>query len=321
MEGADLHIEPRRNLSRAWRDGEPSGVDLDLGKMDDLKRSMAEEAAREKRGEPLSHGKRSWARKLREAMPGLPQPSVAEWAHGLHDRMAEASGPRVVYASPTSARCLGAERWWFDQGASDEVNGSGWYADWEARAAQLHRTFCTDEAGYVCWRDHARVTEAELGELPPMIQLHARARLALGEEVPLVSGPPKKWSTRHVNVDVAASSLHEACVWQARLRIEEAYTMDGGKVEVALDKGQVTVIAYAAIRHDGKRLGGVITDSKIDPYVPELDLPGTSYLAELAAQVRVSLEAGDQGHVFVYYDARSPADAIASYRKAHPRQP
>ena len=321
MDGATLEVESRRRLGLGWRDGAPSDVQVDLHKVAQLKASMAAEAERERRGLPLVYkSKTCWARLLRDAMVNVPAPSTAEWKHGLHDAVAAAEGPRIVRVSAREGLSQGAEQWWFDQGAGDEVDSNGWFTDWATRAAQLHHRFLTDDSGYVCWRHGSRIAADEMGGLPPMVQLHARARLALGEDVPLVSGPPRKWSTQHVNVDVASACLHEACVWQARLRIEEAFTIDGGKVVVPVGKGQVTSVAYAVIRHDGLRMGGVISDSKMEPYVHELDLPGTSYLAELAAQVCVGNAAHDQSHVFVYYDAQSPEAAIATYRRAHARR-
>ena len=62
------------------------------------------------------------------------------------------------------------------------------------------------------------------------------------------------------------------------------------------------------------------SDSRLDPFVGNLDLPGTSYLAELAAQVRAAQEAEDGGRVFILYDAQSPEAAVNSYRRAHARR-
>ena len=329
--GAALEVEQRRDIKRFWRDGEASKAGVDLKAIERLKTSIASEANLEKRGlHPKLDGtamrasKEWWTKRLREAITDVPAPSTVEWKHGLNGADLRASGPRIVRVElDGTRRCSsGGEQWWLRQGPGDSVGADGWYADWRERELELRDMLDVDFEGYVCRSDGSRYTKEECSELPPLIQLHARARLATSK-LPLTAGPAIKATASRVNIDLAAAAVWDACTWQARLRITEAFTLDGGKVEVRYgedDKYQVQVVAYAAIRHDGVIFGGVVSDSKMDAFVRDLDLPGTSYLAELAAQVRAAKEAKDGGRVFVFYDAQSPEAAVNAYRRSHARR-
>jgi hypothetical protein len=326
-----LTVERRRDIRRAWQDGKESGVGVDLAAIGKLKERLLAEAGKQRQDvwDPSPVHARTYARKewwdrtLRAAITNVPPPSTVEWKHGLNGGSERSAGPKVVRTLlDGSRRCqTGAEEWWHKQGSGWEVGADGWYLDWREREEELRDRFQVDDQGYVCWDGGVRISAQECRELPPLIQLHTRARLALGEGVKLTAGPPTKAAERRVNVDLAATVLWDACTWQARLRITEAYTLDGGKVEVEAEKKSVVyVVAYALIKHDGTKKGGVISDSRLDPFVGNLDLPGTSYLAELAAQVRAAQEAEDGGRVFILYDAQSPEAAVNSYRRAHARR-
>ena len=54
--------------------------------------------------------------------------------------------------------------------------------------------------------------------------------------------------------------------------------------------------------------------------VPELDAKGTSYLAELAGQLRCCMETPDGARAAVWYDNDSVVAAAWAYRKSHARR-
>ena len=156
-----------------------------------------------------------------------------------------------------------------------------------------------------------RVEWEELGELPPVLQMEARARIALGDDVPVVdTWPPEKRNTTYVNKAVQRANFKERCEWQAKVRATAVYTLDGTRM-VAGDKASPEyVIARAAARHDGVVLRGRMQE-------PE---GADNYLAELAAQLDCALHEGEGGRVIIMFDSTSPVLAArrcsrASHRK------
>ena len=88
-------------------------------------------------------------------------------------------------AAPPGARnyVTGAQRWWHH-------TVDGWMEGWEVRARDMLARYSVDGEGYVMV-DERRVGESECSLLPPMVQLAARARIALGS-IDVVDGPAVK---------------------------------------------------------------------------------------------------------------------------------
>ena len=329
-ENFDIALKPERRVSlrEAWRDVPAAGgVDVQLGAVERLKADMHSEAERVRCGRAATITQVGWEIRMRAAFPAVPKPAPSEWKAGLYDASVAAQGPRLlIHTKGEDVRAGGGERWWFTQVDAQKehvMDSDGYYMGWEQVAQRMRDALWVDSEGFICKVDSGRLTEEAVGDLPPMLQLLARARLRLaGAKV--VHGSPTKSETLTVNVEVVEANLELACIWQARLRVTEAYATDGGVVPVKVLRGKrmttVRVAAYAVVRHDGESYGGVLSDSESGGVIQELGLKGTSYLAELAAQLRCSMVAGDGARAAVCYDNQSVVEAAWAYRHAHARR-
>ena len=327
-QGIALEVERRIRLRDAWADSSgEGGVDVQMEAVARLKAALRAEAESSKRG-ASSVGRQGWEVRLRGAFPAVPAPQPREWAHGITDARDIARGTRYVrFQTGVDAYTVsGGEGNWMTQSRDAgglDLDREGFVIGWQDEATRLRDELSVDSQGYICWATGERVTATECNQLLPMIQLLARARLALGD-AEVTHGEPEKRAKVTVNVPTVVANLADACKWQARMRVTEAYATDGGMVTVTKQCGEkeitVVVAAYAVVKHDGSVYGGVISNSLSDPVAQQLGLKGTSYLAELAAQLKCSSECARGARVAVWYDSQSVVSAGDSYRHAHARR-
>ena len=256
----------------------------------------------------------------RDAMDGCmrePPPAHSEWAHGVPDGLGAATAARVVYdiyGEGEEHEEGGGARWL--NGAA--VGSDGYTLGWEAARDAMQARFDVDGEGYVT-EDGARVALNQLHSLPPCIQLIARARHALGK-VLLTDTPvcrEAKLSSTHVNVTAAARSLAWAIETQCKFLITHAATVDGTKVSKRGPNGsEYTVVARAAVLHDGSVVGGRLVDCE-DPYLGEAN---TTYFAEKVASNEALQALPPGARAAVWLDSTSPVHAMRRFRRVPARR-
>ena len=266
--------------------------------------------------------KLNWAASLRRCFPGVIPRKACEWAHGGRDRAREAGGGRFVMVANKArvARVSGGEARWCRRGlvgaaqrkgdeAGIPVGMDGWAIGWEAEAAGLKALMSFDDEGYAINVLDERVQGQELGELPPALQMSARARIAIGElkpDCPVVrEAPTEKYKSTTVNTVVQAANHRELCEWQAKVRATAVYTVDGTRMVAGTKEAPEYVIARMALRHDGLKLGGRLHE-------PE---GADNYIAELAGQMDLAHAEDEGGRIIVIFDATSPLLAMAKFRR------
>ena len=119
--------------------------------------------------------------------------------------------------------------------------------------------------------------------------------------------PAEKRKRTHVNLAVQRQNHREACEWSARIKATAMYSVDASR---AIDwkrdpQGGDAYVARAAVRHDGRVLGGRLRE-------PE---GADNYIGELAAQLDAAAEEGEGGRVIVVFDATSPVLAMKKFRR------
>ena len=105
---------------------------------------------------------------------------------------------------------------------------------------------------------------AAVGRLPPALRLQAAGAIALheraersGRSLAVVDEwPPKKRKETHINLSVQRRSRDKAAMWQARLGVTRAYSLDGGWDDVMLETTKERRTSCAWIDEDGREGGG-----------------------------------------------------------------
>ena len=261
---------------------------------------------------------RYWRSQLDAAIPSDP-PVLQEWSHGVvasGDRarcahvVCDITGDGIVSADGGEARWL----------SRHEVCEDGVAEDWRSVMMEWSARLDIDGAGYVTC-DGARVLESQLCELPTAVQLLARARYTLPDDVPVVDHPTTavhKADTTRVNLTAMRESLAAAISLQARYRFTHAYATDATRADKEGKEGPYVVIARSALRQDGLVLGGRITDE--DPYV---GVHNTTYLGEKAATDDAICNAnadGEGARVLLWIDSISHVQALRSFARAPARR-
>jgi ribonuclease HI len=266
-----------------------------------------------------------WRRKFKRAFPAHSPRPATEWAHGGRDRAAEARGAHFVeiLTEDRSERRRGGEARWLRRHAVSEgnfgdmpivgaVSATGEVVGWEAEAARLHSIAAVDDEGFIIDpATRARYIGAELGALPPAIQAMARARIRIDEitegEVRVVDEEiPTKRKATHVNVAVQRRNLGELIDLQARFGVTSVHTHDGSR-DIYKVEGSAWeyVITRACASHDGVERKGRLHE-------PE---GADNYIAELAALLDTAWHLEKGGRVVLIFDATSPPQAAARFRR------
>jgi ribonuclease HI len=260
-----------------------------------------------------------WRREL-DACITAPAPTMNEWQHGVPTEADLASGARTVFELGGATEHHGGQARW-ETSTDFALDEDGCISGWRERAAGMMDAYDIDEEGYVTRVDvngSARVEQASLQELPVVIQLIARARWELGD-VPVVDEPPTKEyksNVTRVNLQAARDALRHAIRLQCQYEPTHAAATDGTKATKTSANGeQYTVIARGAVLHDGRRLGGKLTEE--DVFLCE---QRTTYLAEKAAtdDVLATLPAGSR--VVLWLDSISPQQALQRFRRSPARR-
>ena len=320
----------------------------------------------------LRRGRSSWKRALLRAAPSqASQTPAAEWNFAGRDRAREASGPLIVtdMANDGHVRETGGQASWYKRTGADAgkqvpatcwgehptgadtrttgdeqfgVSSDGYAEDHEPETDRLLQELRFNECGMPIGIDGVEMTIGAIGDLPPALQIQARARLTFGDKVDVVQAAPakrkkaeergesldapgdeelqggkqaarpKEKGTRVISLDVQEANRQTMARAQARYRLTSCWCTDGSRTfnkaaETEMGDGHVT--ARGAARHDGLTLGGCIAE-------PE---GADNYLAELAALIDVFNAEDEGGRVMVVFDATSPVVAWLRYRKASAR--
>jgi hypothetical protein len=267
--------------------------------------------------------KAGWLDQLARCFPTVSPARAIEWEHGGRDRAAEAAGAMYVTVCGKQRECRitgGSARWGCrgEQGnprlPSDEagiaVGRDGWAHDWQREAAHLQEMVSFDDEGYMLNVLDERVEKEELGELPPVLQMEARARIELGalrKPPPVIDEYPfPKRKTTFINRAVQRHNFKERCEWQAKIKATAVYTLDGSRMIAGEEEDPEYVIARAAARHDGVVIAGRMQEAE----------GADNYLAELAAQLDCAEHEDVGGRIIIIFDATSPVLAMQKFRKA-----
>ena len=223
----------------------------------------------------------------------------------------------LVHGDPVRAEAFGGEARWMQRARSDfsargadeadiKVGADGWALGWEAHARQLEESMSFDAEGYAIDEAKKRIEGEQLGELPPALQMQARARLRLAVLRPkcaiVPEAPGTKFKQPTISLAVQRRNHKELSRWQAKIRATAVYTVDGTRSRVT----SCHVVARAAMRHDGVAVGGGLHE-------PE---GADNYLAELAAQIDAAHAEDEGGRVIIMFDATSPILAMRKFQKA-----
>ena len=151
-----------------------------------------------------------------------------------------------------------------------------------------------------------------LGDLPPCVQLLARARFRLPQDVTIEDHPADKEHKKdelRVNLTAAWQALTEAIRAHAAYAITHAYAVDASKVEKTTEAGEsYIVVARAAARHDGTVLRGrLLCDDEF------LSIGNTTYLAEKAACDDALADAPPGARIMLWLDSSSHAHALQRF--------
>lgn len=252
-----------------------------------------------------------WRRRF-DGVQRTAMPDMYEWRHGAPTLDERAQDAHMVFELDRErVRRSGGELRWL----SHNTDEHGHLVGWEEAAAALLDVFSLNEEGYLA-RDGETVTAAELHLLPVMLQLFARARLALADAPVVNEGVNTKQRRTRINLTAAWASLHEACRLQAQYDPTHAYAVDGTKVERTGANGETFIaVARAAVAHDGSRIAGRMKHS--DAFLGE---ENTTYLAEKAAVNDALVGLPHGARVVIWLDATSPAHAMSSFIRSTARR-
>ena len=267
---------------------------VDRGKVDEFLTAL--------RSDDGSTTVEEWGEQIRRCYAGSTATCELDWdMGGTHwEEKALSACTMAVMESGAVERSGGNARWL----QRDGVDGDGYIRGWEDEVARLERAFRLDEEGFVVDQHAgARVTRAQLEELPVAIQLYARSRLELGDRE-IRRGRRIKREETHVNIDEARHMFAQLVRWQARVRPTHAVTLDGTKQQVTIGKTTHTVGARAGVFHDGSMTGGVLEEAEGDD----------NYLAELAAQIDALRHLDEHCRIVVIFDATSPVRSMLNFR-------
>jgi hypothetical protein len=260
-----------------------------------------------------------WTTRLREwhaeevTRPG-------EWRHGIVTGDTHANGAMVGYDLRGNGQIEwdGGQRTW---GKREDTDESNYLRGWQERAAHLHRTFDLDEQGFLTHFDGERISRAEVGGLPVMLQFYARARWSLHHShptAPIVSQPTTaafKEKHVHINLTAARASFEAACDLQAKFDPTHAVACDASKVEKEGTNGPYTVVARAAKTHDGQTLGGRLVEE--DALLSEWC---TTYFGEKAGTDDGLEHTPDGSRVILWVDSIAPVQGLCKYRRLPARR-
>ena len=134
-----------------------------------------------------------WSRSLRRCFPHAEPCGAEEWDHGSRNRARHAKGARMIFVlddSRAAAAEQGEARWLKRRNASyvppagDEaglrVGEDGYLTGHEAETQRLIELMDFDGEGFAVDASGRRFEASRLGDLPPALQLQARAASALG---------------------------------------------------------------------------------------------------------------------------------------------
>ena len=245
------------------------------------------------------------------------------WHNGARDIEVEAGAVHITSCTEKDGRLhrVGGEANFLagkGVGGPEAIGHDGFFAGWEDEAERLMALFSFDEEGFSV-AGGARLSLDDAAELPPLLQLEVVARLELGD-VPIFERDDgiKRLST-HVNLEVQRMEHERFCLWQARMRITAAYTLDASRVNLVNKEGfpvfdefgrQKVRTGMAAGRHDGSHLGGIMDELEGD----------CNYLGELGAHLIASAqEPSHDVRVAYIFDATSPINAEERFSKLHDR--
>ena len=266
-----------------------------------------------------------WEERLRQVWRSPAAPShTGDWHTGAADRAQQANGCCLFVDCDQVVRRHGGEASWMHPYRTDGrfVDETGYLEGWEQETRHVLDRWSTDAQGYVVECDTGRrLVKGELGQLPPAVQMAARARLACSEAAVVdadewVRGKggrmqPLKHDGEVINVNAARSGLERAVVWGCRIDATAVYAVDGARKLTPRGDSEDVVSARAAVRHDGRVVGGELAE---DPEHHD------NYLAELAAQLDTLSGEKAGGRVVVIMDATSPVEALWRYRRLHDRK-
>ena len=266
--------------------------------------------------------KGTWVNIIKRCFPDAERTAAKEWEHGGRDRAQEARGAKYVYIAGArrEPRCSGGEARWGKRCADGKATTAhdqegvatgedGWVEGWKEAAEGLHALMTFDEEGYAIDALGERVQGEHLGDLPPALQMSARARIEVGlikPGCPVVDeAPEEKYKDTTINLRTQRHNHDELVEYQAKIDATAIYTADATRM-VAGEKGALEyVVARTALRHDGVRLGGRMHE-------PE---GADNYIGELAAQLDVANAEDVGGRIIIVFDATSPSLAMAKFRK------
>ena len=265
--------------------------------------------------------KEVWARLLRRCFPSVEPCAAEEWNHGSRNRARHAKGARMIFVldgERSAAAEHGEARWLKRRNASyvppvgDEaglsVGDDGYLVGHEAETQRLLAMMDFDAEGFAVGPDGHRIEASRLGDLPPALQLQARARMELPTATPVVDEwPAEKTKESRVNLAVQRRNRVEYATWQARIGATSAWALDGTRQVIKHEKAPWEYVnARASVRHDGFVQGG------------RLDEPegADNYIDELAAQIDMALAEDRGARVIVTFDAVSPLKAARRFRRA-----
>jgi hypothetical protein len=264
-----------------------------------------------------------WKRLFTRAFPvGSPQPAI-EWAHGGRDRAAEGRGAHFVEImndERTEKRRGGEARWLrrhqmptgngTDMAVDGTVTAAGEVAGWEATAEQMRSSYGVDDEGYIIdLSDGQRFSGDRLGDLPPAVQALARARIrldAISDNLRVVDEElVTKRKDTHVNVEMQRRNLVEFINLQARFAVTSTHTHDGSRDTLTVGNEVEYLVTRACASHDGVERNGRLLE-------PE---GADNYIAELAALLDTLWHLEKGGRVILVFDATSPPQAAARFRR------
>ena len=305
-------------VTEAFADGGGRDAAVDHDQIAHLLGALHEPDVRARRSQA------SWRRQLERCFPSASRRRAGEWRHGGRDRQREARGARYAYVvDKERSVCVqgGEARWLARQGvgysppAGDEtglvMGDDGWLLGHAVERERLLARMDIDDEGFAIDDEGRRYEGAALAELPPALQLQARARLALQSRKPTAEvideWPAPKEKKTHVNLAVARRNREELAHWQAAIGATAAFTLDATRKKT---KNKEYVVARAAVRHDGATLGGRLNE-------PE---GNDNYIGELAAHIDAAESLDVGARVILVFDATSPVLAMRKLRQASHRK-
>ena len=260
-------------------------------------------------------GDEDWAEHFRAAFPHIERRPAVRWRYGGWHHGHDAEGALVVEALGGEVQCRGGAQGWLQR---EDLDAEGWAEGWELEYARLRDTLHYDDQ---CQPVDASGRAVDVTALPPALQLHARSALRMAQEArdagkPLRSvldGKGQKRKGHGIDKKLLLLGRDEAALWQARLQLTAAVSLDGAwdDVEIVVGgrKHKERRTAFAVCWHDG-----TVDSGQLDETLGE-----DNYLAELAAQVRCFQRAERGDRVMVTFDATSPVVAERRFRRVSDR--